>query len=166
MGHVQHLSLESLVKMDHFQKEPPLNLKRDHWGTRGVERGQCLKEQTGNPAQTEMSPLGQKQTYAVQKGMSALPPKADMCGALADVCYGPIADIDLSHNNVGQVVGLPHAYLVLYALVIWRTSDAAHPYYKRDGPARCRMPQDRSHRCRRACRTAHRSYCRSRVCGT
>ena len=34
MGHVQHLSLESLVKMDHFQKEPPLNLKGDHWGTR------------------------------------------------------------------------------------------------------------------------------------
>ena len=25
MGHIQHLSLESLVKMDHFQKEPPLN---------------------------------------------------------------------------------------------------------------------------------------------
>src|SRR5262249_43702139 len=28
-----------------------------------------------------MSTLGQKQTYAVQNGMSALPPKADMCGA-------------------------------------------------------------------------------------
>jgi hypothetical protein len=28
-----------------------------------------------------MSALGQKQTYAVQLGMSALPPKADMCGA-------------------------------------------------------------------------------------
>ncbi len=25
MRHVQHLSLESLVKIDHFQKEPPLN---------------------------------------------------------------------------------------------------------------------------------------------
>jgi hypothetical protein len=24
---------------------------------------------------------------------SALPPKADMCGATRDVCYGPIADI-------------------------------------------------------------------------
>jgi hypothetical protein len=50
MAHVQHLSFESLVKMDHFQKEPP---KRDHWGTRGVERGQYVKEQIGNPAQTE-----------------------------------------------------------------------------------------------------------------
>jgi len=25
--------------------------------------------------------------------MSALPPKADMCGALGDVCFGPEADI-------------------------------------------------------------------------
>ena len=31
MGHIQHLFFESLVKMDHFQKEPPLNLKGDHW---------------------------------------------------------------------------------------------------------------------------------------
>ena len=35
MGHVQHLSFESLVKMDHFQKEPPLNLK----GTTGAQGG-------------------------------------------------------------------------------------------------------------------------------
>ena len=40
-----------------------------------------------------MSALGQKQTFALQKGMSALPPKADMCSALADVRFGPKADI-------------------------------------------------------------------------
>jgi hypothetical protein len=40
-----------------------------------------------------MSALGHKPTCAVQKGMSALPPKADMCGATRDVRYGPIADI-------------------------------------------------------------------------
>jgi hypothetical protein len=58
-----------------------------------------------------MSALGQKQTYALQQAMSALPPiatakadmpqmvmsalppKADMCGAIAHVCFGPIADI-------------------------------------------------------------------------
>jgi hypothetical protein len=40
-----------------------------------------------------MSALGQKRTFAVQKGMSALPPKADICSALAHVCFGPIADI-------------------------------------------------------------------------
>jgi hypothetical protein len=58
-----------------------------------------------------MSALGHKQTYAVQKDMSALapiatvkadmpqtvmsalPPIADMCGATAHVGFGPIADI-------------------------------------------------------------------------
>ena len=40
-----------------------------------------------------MSALGQKQTCAVQLGMSALPPIADMCGAVAHVCFVPIADI-------------------------------------------------------------------------
>jgi hypothetical protein len=42
MQHVQHLSLENLVKMDHFQKEPPLNLKVTT-GAQGVERGQYLE---------------------------------------------------------------------------------------------------------------------------
>ena len=40
-----------------------------------------------------MSALGHKQTFAVQIGMSALHPKADMCGATKDVRYVPIADI-------------------------------------------------------------------------
>jgi hypothetical protein len=40
-----------------------------------------------------MSALGRKQTIAVQKGMSALPPKADICSALAHVCFGPMADM-------------------------------------------------------------------------
>ena len=40
-----------------------------------------------------MSALGHKQTFAVQYAMSALPPKADMCGATRDVRYGPKADI-------------------------------------------------------------------------
>ena len=40
-----------------------------------------------------MSALGQKQTFAVQNGVSALPPKADMCVALAHVRLVPIADI-------------------------------------------------------------------------
>ena len=40
-----------------------------------------------------MSALGQKRTCAAHKLMSALTPKADMCSALADVLYGPKADI-------------------------------------------------------------------------
>ena len=42
-----------------------------------------------------MSALGQKQTCAVQKAMSALPPKADMCAATRDVRFVRIADIDM-----------------------------------------------------------------------
>ena len=40
-----------------------------------------------------MSALGHKQTVAAQKRMSGLPLKADICSALANVCYGPKADI-------------------------------------------------------------------------
>ena len=32
--------------------------------------------------------------------MSALPPKADMCGAASDVRYGPIADIALLFDHI------------------------------------------------------------------
>src|SRR5262245_39762054 len=35
-----------------------------------------------------MSALGQKQTCAVQKGMSALPPKATSNATYGDVCFG------------------------------------------------------------------------------
>jgi hypothetical protein len=47
-----------------------------------------------------MSALGQKRTFAPQTGMSALPPKADICSATAHVCYGPIADIGRSEIAV------------------------------------------------------------------
>ena len=40
-----------------------------------------------------MSALGQKQTFAVHQPMSALPPKADMCSALAHFRFVPKADI-------------------------------------------------------------------------
>ena len=51
-----------------------------------------------------MSALGHKRTFAVQKGMSALPPKADICSALGDVCFVPIADmINLIDHLVGAV---------------------------------------------------------------
>ena len=40
-----------------------------------------------------MSALGHKRTFALQKVMSALTPKADMCSAQGDVRLVPIADI-------------------------------------------------------------------------
>jgi len=41
-----------------------------------------------------MSALGQKRTFAVQKEMSAITPKADICSAQAHIRFVPIADID------------------------------------------------------------------------
>ena len=41
-----------------------------------------------------MSALGQKQTFAMQNAMSALPPTADMCSALGNVRLVPEADIE------------------------------------------------------------------------
>jgi hypothetical protein len=87
-----------------------------------------------------MSALGHKRTYAVQKGtsftpnsdrksglpqlvMSALPPKADMCGATRDVRFGPKADIigkstlhpAKDHETTGSRIkdegGLPISFL-------------------------------------------------------
>ena len=58
-----------------------------------------------------MSALGQKRTCAVHKPMSALPPKADMCSALAHVRFVPIADIAHPSRDsalLGGTGGLVH----------------------------------------------------------
>ena len=47
-----------------------------------------------------MSALGHKRTFAVQKGMSALPPKADMCSATRDVRFVPIADSCMQQTSL------------------------------------------------------------------
>jgi hypothetical protein len=58
-----------------------------------------------------MSAMGHKPTCAMQKGMSALPPKADMCGAARDVRFGPIAD----RQKLAQAVPLPRLPVLLIA---------------------------------------------------
>jgi hypothetical protein len=51
-----------------------------------------------------MCAFGQKQTCRRELVMSALPPKADMCGANSDVRYGPIADmVKLQRPYLGSV---------------------------------------------------------------
>jgi hypothetical protein len=49
-----------------------------------------------------MSALGHKRTFASQKVMSALPPKADMCGTTMDVRYGPEAEATRFHIVVPE----------------------------------------------------------------
>jgi hypothetical protein len=46
-----------------------------------------------------MSALGQKQTCAAHKPMSALPPIADICSALGHVRFVPKAGIDVVHTK-------------------------------------------------------------------
>jgi hypothetical protein len=48
-----------------------------------------------------MSALGHKRTFALQQAMSAITPKADMCGATGDVRFGPKADIALFDHLIG-----------------------------------------------------------------
>ena len=53
-----------------------------------------------------MSALGQKQTFAVQNVMSALPPIADMCSARVHVRFVPIADIIRLWDDTHSAGGL------------------------------------------------------------
>src|SRR5215471_2027961 len=57
-----------------------------------------------NPPEGPISALGQKQTYAVQHGMSALHPKADMCGATRHVRFGPKADMSNRSKATGYSI--------------------------------------------------------------
>ena len=56
--------------------------------------------------------------------MSALPPKADMCSALAYVCFGPIADISQSaapfiiESGTGSEVRQPLRYAIVGGLPV------------------------------------------------
>src|SRR5262249_47697972 len=85
---------------------------------------------TGGHTGCAMSALGQKQTCAVQDGMSALPSiatvkadirkwscllypaTADMCAANHHVCFGPIADIATSRqtNKLGRSFPFDHTF--------------------------------------------------------
>jgi hypothetical protein len=52
-----------------------------------------------------MSALGQKQTFAAQKAMSALPPKADIEWRRLNVCFVPEADKCTAANSVITIIG-------------------------------------------------------------
>ncbi len=54
--------------------------------------------------------MGQKAAFAPQKVMSALPLKADMCTANADVRYGPEADMAAGPRIVERWERLPASF--------------------------------------------------------
>jgi hypothetical protein len=63
-----------------------------------------------------MSVLGHKQTFAVRKGMSALPPKADICGATSDVRFGAEADNNVRKIPLDQFCAKPPFVVCLHDL--------------------------------------------------
>jgi hypothetical protein len=63
-----------------------------------------------------MSALGQKRTCAMQNGMSALPPIADMCGAKRDVRFVPIADMVFANPKQASPNGAP-SLIPTYAIL-------------------------------------------------
>src|SRR5262245_56668876 len=69
-------------------------LKRDKLTRRKTD---YMWSVSGRPLSADVR-FGSKRTCAVQKGMSALHPKADMCSAPADVCFGPKADIPANRS--------------------------------------------------------------------
>src|SRR5262249_49154238 len=80
-------------------KFPPLHCRPRHKCTGQTK--QSIWKNVNQP----MSALGQKQTCALHSPMSALPPKADMCSALAHVCFGPKADIRrLFDHRIGALL--------------------------------------------------------------
>jgi hypothetical protein len=48
------------------------------------------------------APKSDRESGFPQQAMSALPPKADMCGATRDVRFGPIADM-LNYNGISSL---------------------------------------------------------------
>jgi len=64
-----------------------------------------------------MSALGHKRTFAVQNGMSALPPIADICSAQAHVCFVPKRTCYLFDHLVGAGEQLRWNFKVLDVLV-------------------------------------------------
>ena len=67
--------------------------------------------------------------------MSALPLKADMCGALAHVCFGPIADITLS--ELGAIFAGNFVQLLLASLYWWCPGSRSYFTEKTFQPFRC-----------------------------
>ena len=72
-----------------------------------------------------MSALGQERIFAAQNAMSALPPKADMCGATRDVRFVPIADIrEFGSHQKKKPRELPRGFCCLWVALVEAIVDA------------------------------------------
>ena len=90
-----------------------------------------------------MSALGQKQTFAVQNGMSALPPIADMCSATRHVrCAnsGHSVRLDLSYRSCSQSVLQANPYWPVVFRIFLHACKIGN---REAGPARSRLSRCR-----------------------
>ena len=82
----------------------------DRWSSR-LDRLRLLSRIEIAAGRLTMSALGHKRTLQQDHAMSALPPKADMCGAKRNVRFVPIADIRSTIRPLGQRGPAPLAEL-------------------------------------------------------
>jgi hypothetical protein len=72
-----------------------------------------------------MSALGHKQTFRGAEAMSALPPKADMCGATRDVRFVPALTSRIERETIVYSDSALRRYLAcIYLLVALRFGGA------------------------------------------
>src|SRR6516164_5429352 len=92
-----------------------------------------------NIPRDRMSALGQKQTLAKVRLMSALPPKADIDRACRDVRFVPKADIALS--ELGAIFAGDFVQLLLASLY-WRYAGSRSYFAEKTfQPGRCNGPE-------------------------
>jgi hypothetical protein len=81
-----------IVPLTHTQDIVPVQtrtLKGADYGLRPDVRFGSKADMCTAKSDVRFTPNSDRESEFPQKLMSALPPKADMCGATRDVCYGP-----------------------------------------------------------------------------
>jgi hypothetical protein len=69
-----------------------------------------MGDRKGAISHVRFTPNSDRESGFPQTAMSALPPKADMCSALAHVCFGPEADMAAGPRIVERWERLPASF--------------------------------------------------------
>src|SRR5262245_4814894 len=88
-----------LIDTPEAKNRPSYRLKPAYWKGPNVRFG-SYADMCSAQAHVRLTPNSDRVSGPRQTVMSALPPKADMCGAIWDVRFGPIADIAHSFDYI------------------------------------------------------------------
>ena len=72
---------------------PPIATAKADFGKPSCLLYPPIADMCGAPTDVRFTPDSDRESGPPQTAMSALLSKADMCGAVPHVCFGPIADI-------------------------------------------------------------------------